>query len=368
MVLALNVLVAGLLGVPEAVLIGSNQGYRSINLNTVFLVVSTASMAIAATNGLGPVTFAIILGVSAAVNGLFTWVVARRRIDWWGVQKPTSADVKNLARLSGWTLLWMLVQQLMLSTELILFACLMGLTQVAQYSITAYASQSALAVCLLTTSAMIPGLGALLGAGRAAEAAERVRQTRDMVTAVAVIASCALLLFNQSFVGLWAGESHYLGSNLNALITVAFFQIAVTRCDAQILDATLNVRDRAIYGVFVSGLALGAALAVFLITARIEFSYLALIACRLVLQLVYAADIGRQIPQASYPWKSYLLALGMMLGCFILGTGVYIQSWLMLGFAATIGLALLALCSYVLMLSPDTRRKLNLTHILGFRS
>src|SRR5690606_14668236 len=112
----------------------------------------------------------------------------------------------------------------------------------------------------------------------------------QVVIAIALIAAGGTLLFNRSFVMLWAGEEYYLGSKLNLLIALAFCQIALLRCDAQVLDATLNVRCRAIMGASVSVIAVVGAVAAFRFTAQIEASYLALLGARLILNVTYARN------------------------------------------------------------------------------
>lgn len=340
-VLALSALVGGLIGIPEAVLIGSNQGHRPINIRTIFLIASMVCMAAAATYGYGTVALAAIMGLGTGLAALFAWVSVRRRIAWWGARKPTRSETGALARFSGWTLVWMIVHQFMLSTELLLFAYLLGLTEVARYSITAYASQSALAVCLLTGSAMIPGLAAMIGARRGAEAATRVRQTREIVMAIALVAGCGILLFNRSFVSLWAGEEYYLGPVLNGLIVLAFCQVAIVRCDAQILDATLNVRRRAIYGAAISAIALFGGILAYRLTASIEASYVAMLGARLVLHLVYALDVNRQVSGAGYPLGKSLIVLAMLAASYGLGRDLVLDGWLeLIAFAAAGGLVL----------------------------
>jgi len=353
--LASHLVFGGVFGIPDAVLIGSGQGYRSININTVVLILSSCGMALAASFGFGPIALAAITASGTSVNAAATWWIARRRVPWWGVARPRRTEIGALSRFSGWTLLWALAQQLMLSTELLLFAYLLGLTEVARYSITAFVSQSASMVVMLTTSAIIPGLGALIGAKQGDAAVEQVRKTREIALAVAMTAACGVLLFNHAFIGLWAGASNFLGSTLNALIACAFFQFALFRCDAQILDATLKVRGRAIQGTTISILALAGAVAAFRLTGRVEACYVALIGSRMLLNFGYAREVSREVPGSRYPLGKGLMALAMMAMCYMVGRYLTLPDWPQFVFAAMVGGSVLGAIAYFGLLSPETR-------------
>ena len=353
-ILALNVVLGGLVGIPEAVLIGSGQGYRSINLNTFFYLVNSVALALAAYHGLGLAALAALTVASTVVNALFTWGVARRHTRWWGVRKPRRKEVSSFSRLSGWNLLWGAINQLMLSTEIFLFARLIGAEGVTRYSVTAYASQAMLMICMFTLSAIIPQLAALLGARRDAEASVMVRQSREIALALATFASCAILLLNGAFVSLWVGSAHYLGPVLNAWIVLASLQVALIRCDGQILDATMDLRGRALYGLAASLLSIGGAVLAFHFTRSIEASYMALIAVRLLQNISYALNVRRQVADAGYPWKRLLLALAIMAPCFIAGQRLTLNSWPQFLMGATLGAALLGIVIVAVMLPRDT--------------
>lgn len=356
-ILAANVLLAGLLGIPDAVLIGANRGWKSMNFNTVFLVVSNVGFVLAAGAHYGIISLAVITLCSAVGNALCTWISARRGVPWWGVQRPERADVKALAGFSGWTLIWMLAQSLFVSGELILFSWLIGAVAVAGYSVTSYATQSGLAICMLTVAAKIPGLARAIGDGRDREAATGVLRCRELAIAGATIVGGATLLLNQSFVSLWAGHRLYLGFSINALIVVAFVQLAALRCDAQLQDATLTIRQRGIAGLSTAAGSLLVGFLAFRATGRIEAAYGGLIAARAPLHFIFAGALRRRVPQARMPWRLIAASVVVLAAAAAIGSHVVLGSWVAL-IAASVPLVAVVAGAVALSLTPETRRSL----------
>lgn len=326
-ILALNVLLAGLLGIPDAVLIGANRGWRSMNVNTVFLVASNAGFVVAAHLGYGIVSFAVITLCAATANALLTWIAARRAVPWWGIRRPDRADVKALAGFSGWTLAWMFAQALFLSGELILFSWLLGADAVTGYSVTSYATQSGLAICLMTVSAKIPGIARAIGLGHEKEAAEGVLRCRQLAIGAAGIIGGATLLLNKSFVRVWAGPHLYLGDTVNALMVIAFVQMAWLRCDAQLQDATLSIRTRGIAGLLVAMGSLAGGWVAFRLFGHIAAAYIALIAIRLPLHFIFIRSLKIKVPDSALPWRLIVITPFVFVAETIIGPNIDVSSW-----------------------------------------
>lgn len=359
-ILAMNVVLTGLIGIPDAVLIGANQGYRSMNLNSVFLVVANVGFVVAALHGYGLVTLALISLGSSIANGACTWLVARVRVPWWGFRKPERADVGKLGRFSGWTLMWSLTQALLLSSELILFSWLIGAEAVASYAVTAYAIQSALSIGMFITSAKVPGIAQAVGAERWEEARRGIRQCREYVTAFATVAGVATILLNHSFVALWTGGQRYLGDTINALMVFCFFQLALIRCDAQLLDATLNIRARGIYGVVAAIAGLAGAWAAYRVTGQIVASYAVLMVIRCIPLLAFPRFIEQSIPLAPRPYKVVVVGGILLIAASMLGRDLRIAGWLELIVAGAVIVPIVAM-AIVAMMSAESRRTIYVT-------
>jgi hypothetical protein len=358
-ILSLNVLLTGLLSLPTSVLIGVNKGYWAIGTSTVCLVLSNVAMVLSAQWGAGIIGIAAVTLVTSVVVGLGTWWLARTKVEWWGIARPTRENFGHMARFSGWVLAWSYVQRVLLSNELILLSVLVGAVAVANYAFTSYVYQFALSACLLSTSAFMPQLGKAIGEGNAGAAAVVARRVREVTLALATVAASGSILLNRDFVTLWAGEGSYLGNATNAALALAFVQLALLRCDAQILDAGLAVRRRAVIGLIstVAGLAIGAV--VFLILHDVPLMLLGMVAGRMVSSIAFPVEVAKLVPGAAIGARPYIFSLACLVASFLVS-----QQLPALGWAETIGVGVvggvvLAGISYALILSASSRSELS---------
>lgn len=357
-ILGLNVVIAGLIGVPDAVLTGTNQGFRSMNINTMFLIVSNVAMLAAAMMGGNLILLATITVLCSALNGFFTLLSARRRVSWWGVKKPTLADVKGISQFSGWTMGWSLVQMLLMSTEIILVGYLLGALEVAKYTFTSYVVQFALSMCLLTASAIAPKIGLLLGEGQRADAASLVRQTREIILSIATITAAAILLFNKSFVTLWAGAQSYLGDPVNGLMVATFFQLALARCEAQIQDVGLNIRQKVLTGALSAALGIFLGWLGFVIFHNLAFVFAGILLGRMLMTALFPRFVDRMFDKAAFPFGRVLVAALLLILCYFVGLRIEVRQWLLLALSGATAAPLLILVTFWAILSSSTRNRI----------
>lgn len=359
-ILSLNVVLVGLFSTPTSVLIGSNKAYLAIGMSTAVLVLSNIGMVIAAQLGLGITGVAAVALASSVLTGVITLIVVRRSVQWWGVAKPSREHLGHMAGHSGWVLGWTYVTRILLSNELILLSVLVGAVAVAHYSFTAYVYQFAIGACLLSTSAFMPQLGRAIGKGSTAEAAGIARRVREVTLALATVAACGSILLNRDFVSLWVGGSSYLGDAANAALAVSFVQLALIRCDAQILDAGLAVRRRAVIGIAGTALGLMLGAAGYLLTRDVALMLLAMVAGRLLCSLLFPVEVRRLVPGTGIGIRPYLMSLVCIGACVLITMQIPALGWL-----ATIGLgavsaAALGAIAYLFILSPQSRSDLAL--------
>lgn len=321
--LAANTVLAGLLAVPDSVLVGVNQGYKSMLVTTAAFVVSNAAMIAVAFTG-GPLwSLAVIVIVTAIVNAGFTLLVARRAIPWWGVSRPTAADLRRVHGFSAWTIGWVLVDKLFLTCELIVISVMVGAVAVTQYTFTTFVMQFVLSIALVTASGFTPMLGSQLGASKMTEAAELARSVRHLVIGVAVLGSSAILAFNGTFVALWVGSDQFLGTTLNALFIVAGLQLILIRVDGQILDVTMRIAPKVLVGLVSSAGGIVVGCVAFAISHDIAIALVAIIVMRLISNVAYPIFVGRSIPGSAVPWRPVILAGVLLIVSF--GVGLFAQ-------------------------------------------
>ena len=355
--LCVNVVLTGLLYIPDSVLVGTNQGYRSMMITTAVMVTSNVAMVAAAFASWGVGSLALIVLVANILNGGITWVAARRAVSWFGVRRHQRTEGTNLAKFSGWVLTWSLINKLLLASELILFSALVGAAAVSNYSFTSYVIVFALSIALMTTSALMPQLGAQIGPSSLERARSVVTDAKDVTLAVVMISGASVLLFNRAFVTLWVGSERYLGNTLNALIVAAFVQLAIIRNDAQIQDTGMNIRFKVLVGSASTILSIGLAVSMFEITHHITTIYLGLIIGRLPATLIFPGLVHQLVPGTRFGLRAHLVTGIVLVASYFVGLKLRLPNLFAFAGGTLVGVAVLGVIAYSFILSPQTRRK-----------
>lgn len=323
LILAANTVLAGLLAIPDSVLTGINQGYKSMIITTAVFVVSNGAMVGAAYVGWSLWSLAAIVLIAAILNTTLTLVVARHAVSWWGVAKPTKPDIRRVFGYSAWTLGGMLVDKMLLASELIVISVMVGAVAVTQYTFTAYVLQFVLSISLVTASGFMPVLGSLLGNSEMNGAAERARSVRHLVIGVTVLGCAAVLAFNGTFVSFWVGAAQYMGNGINMLLVVCALQQAFMRMDGQILDVTLKIAPRVMVGLASSACGIAAGCIGFALTHDLKLALVAVIIARLASNVAYPIFVRRAIPGSAVPGSTMLLGVSLLTASF--GAGLLME-------------------------------------------
>lgn len=320
-ILAANTVLAGLLSIPDSVLVGVNQGYKTMLINTLAFVLSNAAMIAAAFSGWTLWWLAVIVFLTAVGNAALTLLVARRAVPWWGFSRPTPPDLQRVLGYSAWTLGWAVVERLFLACELIVISVMVGAAAVTQYTFTSYVMQFVLSIAVVSASAFMPILGAQLGASDLEAAADRARSVRHLVVGLTVVGSGAVLALNGTFVSFWVGADQYLGTTINLLLVVCGLQQALIRMDGQILDVTMRIAPKVMIGLLSTVGGIVAGCAAFALSHHLAVALLAVIAMRMVSNVAYPILVARSIPGSSVPRRPVILAT------FVLALSFGVGAW-----------------------------------------
>ncbi|MDA4107353.1 hypothetical protein MHOL44478_08775 [Mycobacterium holsaticum DSM 44478] len=357
-ILGLNVILVTLAAVPDAVLVGTNQGFRSMNVTTAVFIVTNAGMVCAAVLGLGLQGVAAAIAVGTSINGVLTFIVLRKRVPWWGLATPSRYDIGRLSKFSGWVLGWTFVIRLSLATELIVLSAFAGVTFVANYTFTSYVVVFALSVCQLTTSSLMPKLGSAIGNGEWQDARTIAREARELTLALATGIGCLVILFNEAFVDVWVGSGQYMGRGVNVLMTLAFVQFAIIRTDAQIQDTGLEIGKKVILGALMTLGAIAGAGVAFALTGSVELMFITIIAVRVFGTIGFPVLANHTVNSSSWPVGRAAMTVAI-LGASITATSlVQPQGLIELAVFGAISSAVLVPLVFFTALSPPTRVKL----------
>lgn len=252
MILGVNIVLAPVVGIPDAVLMGVNQGYKSTLSQSAWLIASALAMAGVAYVGFGVIGVATVFTTMALFNGITVLLMAFRGVQWFGYEPAQKGEVRSFFNFSGWVLLWTVVERGLLSLELILLGALFGPGEVTQYTFTSFVVQFGAGVALLTGSAVTPGLGRLVGMNEKRSVEKAITLFRELMFFVMVVLASGMILFNELFVTAWVGEKVYMGFFENSIIALLLIQLIHVRSESQLQDLSLDIRNKVIAGLAVT--------------------------------------------------------------------------------------------------------------------
>jgi O-antigen/teichoic acid export membrane protein len=352
--LIVGLVFANLASLPESVLRGMNLGYKRMGLQASLEVVGGALTAGAIVAGLGLAGAAASQILFGALMGVAFWIVVKKYVPWFGVARPTRADVRSLLSLSAWYSAGEAITKLLLASDAIILGILVSPVAVTSYVLTGYAARMAVNIHVLAAGGAIPGVGAVIGQRQYDKAAAVRHELLAVTWLFATTIGGTILLWNPSFLALWVGRQNYAGGVVNLLIVFSMAQTAFIRSDAYVIDATLQPRLR----VIVAG---GTAVLTVALAALLTWGFgmvglcVGLLAGRLGQSIAYPALAHRCLGRPSTPgFADVVRPLAVMtllfLACAWVGQRLVVQHWLpwtagvavtpplVLGAAATMGL------------------------------
>lgn len=355
-ILAFNVVLTPLMAIPDAVLAGVHKGYKSLFIQSGWLLIANLAMVLAAVNGYGLTGVSIAALLVFSFNGVTVLFVARAEVPWLRARRPTKEADGLFFKFSTSLFGWALVEKALLATELILIARLIGPDMVTKYVFSSYAYQTGLALCLFAGASVMPGIGALIGASDMALATQAVNTTRQIVRFLALTIACFALLFNELFVTHWAGHTNYVGKWENLWLAILFMQLASLRTDAQVQDLRLNVGHRlkvSLASVLLSGML--AAIAFIYWSGSLAWVFVGVCAGRIMLSLYLRISVDRWLGVVpSNHW--YAVVVIVMLGfSFFIGGKLAALGVAKVAIIALPATTMIVLVSYHVFLSARSR-------------
>jgi O-antigen/teichoic acid export membrane protein len=334
--LVLNLALLGLAGLPQAVLLGENLGYRRLGLSTTILLVGAGIAALTLAAGWGLTGLAVALLAGTLLNGGTFLHIVRRQISWWGVARPVRGAIRGFVGLSWWFLLWNLVMQVMKGADFIVLGALAGTAVVATYSLTSLVPQAVSDVVFMVISATMPGLGGVVGAGDHERAARIRAETLVFCWLLAVGAGATVITWLPEFLRLWVGSRYDAGALATVLICVMVLQLALIRVDSNVIDVTLRVRAKVMLGLTSAALTVGLGL---LLVGPMDCGIVgilaALMAGRLPLTFAYPVLVARllhlpRVWRVGSLWRPALTSAGLYLAAGWLRGRTGDPGWLVL--------------------------------------
>lgn len=293
-ILVVDAAAVTLLTLPRSALVGENLGYTRIGASAALVAVGGCLMVAAVRLDLGLPGLAGATLATTVLTGLVFGVITRHRLPWFGVARPGKALARSFLGLSAWFLGWKLVLELMIASDLLVLAVFVPLSVVAAFALTKWVADSMAQVLSMLVQATIPGIGGYLGAGALDKAAALRGEVMSLVWVLGTGAGATVVLWNETFVGLWVGSHLYAGATTTLLLVVLAFQLALIRTDTFVIDVALVPRVKVLAGVVAAVVSIGlAALAAGPFHGGVVGVCLGLVAGRAVLGVVAPVAVGR---------------------------------------------------------------------------
>lgn len=242
----LNLAIDQLFSLPGNVLRGMNLDFKAMGL-TAFVILVSGLFSVAAIKlgwGLPGVSFVGVLG--AIILGAVRYRVARKELPWFGVARPTRAELSSFARLTGWLFAGSIADLLLYSSDLLLIGIVLGPKAAAIYATTGAVLRMIIDPVFSVFGAVNPGVAGICGR-RDWERLQRVRLElhSSAVTAMAII-GVGVVMLNEAFLRLWIGPGFYGGMVTNILLVLIAFEGIPLRADTAIVDGLLQFRPKAL--------------------------------------------------------------------------------------------------------------------------
>lgn len=363
-VLVANLIFTDLAFIPHAVLRGENLGYKRIGLSTLVVFVGGGLTALALFLKAGIIGVAAANLVTTTLTGLLFLKVVRSNVIWFGIAKPMLAGVHKFFGLSGWFLAWTLVMQLLRAGDMVVLGILDSAELVTRYALTKYIPETIIGFVAIVVFGITPGLGGIIGS-RDLKKADRVRGEIMIFTwLIITVVGSSMLLWNHSFVQLWVGEEYYVGMIGNLLIIFMVTQFVFIRNDANIIDLTLDLRQKVLIGVLSAGLSAGiSGVLVGVFKMGITGLTLGFIAGQSVLSIGYPVLVGRFLGVSLYSQLKGVFRPAFATALFLgsvsaLGISVVVKTWLDLVLSAGATVGLLSLLAFYAGLTGEQRQRL----------
>ncbi len=340
--LVADLIMGNLAEVPRSVLQGENLGYKRMGLSTVLVCVGGGLTALAMYFRTGLMGVATANLATTLLTGALFLQVVRTYAPWFGMAVPSKADVRRFFGLSWWFLVWRLVMQLMMASDVVVLGMLNSVEKVTTYTLTKYAPETLISWVAIVVFAITPGLGGVIGSGNLRKAVQLRNEIMSLTWLIATVVGTTALLWNRAFIRLWVGKKYDAGLTTTLLVMVMAIQLVLIRNDANIIDLTLKLRTKVLIGglsaivsLFVAGVLVGPC------KAGITGLCLGFIAGRSILSVAYPWLVGHYlgVPLSSQfkgAVRSAFVTILLFVLALILGNFLTARTWF--GLVSSVGL------------------------------
>lgn len=233
-----------LLSLPGGVLAGQNLSYKAMGLNAFVLLFSSSLNVAGVLMGYGIVTLAFTTIIGIILTSALQLYVAKKAINWFGIEKPKCSELQNNLKLSILGSLTSVSGLLLTDADTIVIGMVFGPAIAAVYATTGALVRFSVAPVQQLLGSGNPGISYLAGKKEWNKIIrlriEQYQMALMCLTSVGVV----IIVFNESFLRLWVGEGFYGGPSLTLALVVMAILKQLVNVDAIPLDAVLQLKPK----------------------------------------------------------------------------------------------------------------------------
>lgn len=280
--------------IPYAILRGQNQGYRRLGLSLVLIVFNGFLIWLALKTHTGIIGVSIAVLIQIILKGLFYTTILKSAIPWIGILRPPVDLVKKFFKLSGWYLASDVVSNLTFASDVVVLGLLGSVEAVPAYTLTKYVPETVISVIAIVVVGIIPGLSGIVGTGDLKKASQVRNEIVTLTWFIVTVIGATILVWNRHFLGLWVGSERFAGGYANLLIVLVIVQFVLIRTDGVIIDLSLKMQKKVLYGTVsvVLAVAISSILVKYFHMGIVGISWGLLIG-RLLLSITYPTIVSR---------------------------------------------------------------------------
>lgn len=247
--LGINLIITPLFGVAESLLIGLNKGYLVSGNLILWSIISAILVYVLLIQGYGADAVVYVTVAVTVFRGLNLFRLCVKKHCWFGLTKTNRQSFLSFFKFSGFTLIWSFIARFLLGGEVLIIGYFLGGESVAKFVISSYPSIVGISIISIILSSITPGLGMIIGKKDYLRSYQIVALLREVSFFICLILSLGILFFNKYFVGFWIGDDSFVGSLNNFLIALLLLQTIFIRTESLIIDLSLNLKVKVIWGV-----------------------------------------------------------------------------------------------------------------------
>ena len=193
----LTLLFSSLFNLPGAVLRGMNLEFFSTLTNSTILIFSAFANVLVLWIGWGIIGLSSVNFITLIITGSILYLIARKKIGWFSVKKPTKNDISYMWKYAKWNFISSLFIRLLGSTDKLIIGLLLSPASVTIYALTQMVISRSRNFLELIISNSSPGIGDLYGRKDTGSLKKVWRSLRIMGLTFSVGVASIIFCFNK---------------------------------------------------------------------------------------------------------------------------------------------------------------------------